>query len=226
MRLFLKKKYGILFCTLTFPRDISQKDANRCFSNYIDNLKTNFKLIDYVAVKELTKKGRPHFHVLMDIPFTDYKILNKAWCSSFNSFMPFSPNAFTTGRDPIIRSVETVARYITKYITKVQSGQAIEKPSTRQYFISEGTRCRPASVPGWLVDYLTRHHAHETYEGEFFTWYRLYNWSKIPEDYLAEVDPPPKEKPKKHSRKSVKPDAKQPLLWVNLDTKVDLHYKL
>ena len=226
IRLFLKKKHGILFCTLTFPQNISQRHANTCFSNFVDNLRTNFKLVDYVAVKELTKVGRPHFHCLLDIPYTDYKILNKAWCSSFSGFMSGSPNAFTTGRNPVIRHIEQVAKYITKYITKTITGQTVEKPTTRQYFISAGTRCNPARIPGWLVDYLKRHHAHEIYEGDYFTWHRLYNWCKIPEDYLSEVDPPPKEKPKKPRRKAVKPDAKQGVMWENLDTKVDLHYKL
>jgi len=225
IRLFLKKKHAILFCTLTFPKDIGQKEANRCFSNFTDNLKTNFKLNDYVAVKENTQRGRPHFHCLFDIPFTDYKLLNKSWCASFSQYMRGSPNAFTTGRLPIIRTVQSVAGYITKYITKTVQSQSAVKPESRQYFISKGTACKPALIPDWLREYLVRWKPNERYEGDFYTWYRLYQWECIPEDYLKEVDPPPLKRPKKRSKKPVISDADQLQIVTNLDIKVDLHYK-
>jgi hypothetical protein len=226
IRLFIKKHYGILFCTLTFTKDIEEKAANQCFSNFIDNLKTNFKLIDYVAVKELTQKGRPHYHCLLDIPFTDYKKLNKAWIATFSALMPGSRNAFTTGRQPIIRDVHTVARYITKYITKVERSNEQTKPLTRQYFISRGTACRPALIPEWLREFLVKTKRPEEKEFDYFTWYRLRDWAELPEKYLEKVDPPPDEKQKKHRSKPKKDRIQDPELIKNMGKKVDRHYNL
>ena len=226
IRLFLKKHYGILFCTLTFTQDIEETAANKCFSNFMDNLKTNFKLVDYVAVKELTKKGRPHYHCLLDIPFTDFKKLNKAWIATFSALMPGSRNAFTTGRQPIIRDIHTVVRYITKYITKVERSNFETKPATRQYFISRGTACKPVLIPDWLRSYLVQTHRPDEFEGDFFTWWRLRDWAEIPEDYLARVDPSPEKPQRKHRKKTVVPDVNQLQIVKNMGIKVDRHYKL
>ena len=222
-------KYNIMFACLTFTQNISQEDANKCFSNFVDNLTTNFKLNSYVAVKENTKQGRPHFHILLDLPFTDYKILNSAWCSSFRRHMPGSRNAFTTGRNPIIRNVDGVIRYITKYITKVSHAQEEIEPTTRQYFISQNVHCRPAVIPSWMKTYLLHKQGAERYEGDFFTWYRLYNYTCLPEAVEAEADSvqarPQRRKQKKPRKLTGKTDAEQLQIMLNLDKKVDLHYK-
>ena len=228
IRQALTSKYAILFATLTFPKPINQRDANRCFSNFIDNLSTNFKLQSYVAVKENTKQGRPHFHILMDIPFTDFQVLNKAWCSSFRSYMPFSRNAFTTGRDPIIRSVKAIAGYITKYITKVERSQAEVKPQTRQYFVSMNVHSNPQEIPCWMKDYLLSKQGYEHYEGDFFTWYRLWDFSNLPEHLKAALEllaGPTKRRKQSNSRKKpVKSDAEQLKIQTNFGLTVDFCY--
>ncbi len=197
IRQALVSKYRLLFATLTFPSDIEQKAANRCFSNFVDNLKTNFNLHSYVAVKENhpgtsknstgVAKGRPHFHIILDIPYTDYKILNRAWCSAFNDYMSGSNNAFTTGKRPIVSRVEDVARYITKYITKAEDAQSGVKPTTRQYFISKNVHCQPATIQSGMKIYLESAHGAAVYKSDHYTWSRLYDFSELPERTLAEM---------------------------------------
>ncbi|MCK5546062.1 MAG: hypothetical protein KAI27_01730 [Rhodospirillaceae bacterium] len=229
IRQALTAKYRIMFATLTFPKDINQQEANKCFSNFVDNLQTNFKLHSYVAVKENTKIGRPHFHILLDLPFTDFKILNTAWCSSFRRYMPGSRNAFTTGRDPIIRNVDGVIHYITKYITKAVKSQDGVKPTTRQYFVSQNVHCRPETIPAWMKTYLVHKQGAEHFEGDYFTWYRLFNYTCLPEQIKARADSvaerPQRRKPKKTRKLTGKTDAEQQEIMFNLDEKVDLHFK-
>lgn len=188
-------KYKLLFCTLTFPGDISQGDANKCFSNFTDNLKTNYKLNSYVAVKENTKRGRPHFHCLFDIPYTDFKVLNKAWNAVFTDRFPFSPNAFTTGRRPIIQNIRDAVGYITKYITKADRAAVTVKPVTRLYFISQNVHSRPAKITEDSFFYLTFGRKYEQYESDFFTWFRLWDFADLPEKYINSPDAPRKKKP-------------------------------
>ncbi len=187
IRMAKTAKYKLLFATLTFPKDVQEPEANRCFSNFVNNLSTNFKLNSHVAVKELTQKGRPHYHIILDIPFTNFKILNNAWCSAFRHLMSGSNNAFTTGRRPIISNVDDVARYITKYLTKVCQSQDAIKPATRQYFISQNAHCNPATISKSMLTYLLTTQAYDRYEGDYFTWYRLWDYSVLPERELTKM---------------------------------------
>ena len=219
-------KYKLLFCTLTFPKNIDQKLANKCFSNFVDNLTTNYNLNSYVAVKENTKIGRPHFHCLFDLPYQDYKKLNLAWCRSFRSYMPYSPNAFTTGRRPIISNIKDVARYITKYITKTERAQSEIKPETRQYFISRNVSSRPQDISEWQLEYLISKFGYERYDGDFFTWFRLYDFYDPPEKYKPIADSPRKKKPKMPRIIPVIGPELPFKTSTFIDQKVALHYEM
>lgn len=200
IRQFLTKKNRPLFATLTFPGKIDQGQANKCFSNFVDNLKTNYKLHSYVAVKENHKSGNPHFHIILDIPFIHFKYINRAWCASFSDFLPFSKNAFTTGRRNIIYSVTDVARYISKYITKVTEAQKEIKPDTRQYFVSMNVHSQSVIIDETALIYLLATNVFHEYEGDFFTWYKLKNFECLPEVWKSWAEsiyrPPPKPPPK------------------------------
>lgn len=187
IRLKATAKNKVLVPVLTFPEDVEEPAANRCFSNLIDNLKTNFDLHSYLAVKELTKIGRPHFHLFLDIPYTPFKVLNQAWCSSFRHLMPSSDNALTTGPNPILSDVQDAVLYVTKYITKAEVGQKIMKPETRQYFISRNVLSRPAMITDSMLTYLLIKYAHDCYESDFFTWYRLHGYNVLPEIELNKM---------------------------------------
>lgn len=162
----------------------------------MDNLKTNYKLHSYVAVKENTKRGRPHFHCVLDIPFTDFKKLNSAWCSSFRNYMPGSNNAFTTGRRPIVSHVHDVSRYITKYITKTEAAQQTVKPESRQYFISENIQSKPGLIQFNTLIYLLTKSKYSIYVGDWFTVYKIHDFATLPEKWTTKPKPPPKIPPK------------------------------
>lgn len=64
---FVVQKFGlgkIGFLTLTFPKKLSLKEANRRFNS----LATNFldkHFVCWVCIREFTKSGRPHFHLIV-----------------------------------------------------------------------------------------------------------------------------------------------------------------
>lgn len=53
----------MIFC-LTSPGHISMAQTPRFISRFIDNMKTNYNMENYVWVRELTKRGYPHFHFI------------------------------------------------------------------------------------------------------------------------------------------------------------------
>lgn len=182
IRLKLLSKKPVLFCTLTLPTNIGAKSANRAVSNFLDNLKTNYKLKNYVGTRELTKNGRSHYHFIMDIPFTSFKTLNKAWNAALSPYCPFSPNAFTTGEHPYVHDVHKVARYISKYITKIE-GDANNPAliSDRCYFISRGCLSAPADIEYNTMMYLITKYDNSVKHYDNFSVYYLKNFVCLPE---------------------------------------------
>lgn len=144
VNLFDRKKNEVIFLTLTFPIDIDEKTANVCLSTYLDNLKKTYKLNAYVGVKELTKKNRPHFHLLCDIPYQDINRLNRSWCNSIYSCTSdpaaYSRNAVrlpSKKNRSVVRDIGAIVRYLAKYIGKSRGVYA-----ARCYFVSRNVRSR------------------------------------------------------------------------------------
>lgn len=202
IRLAMLAKRPVLFCTLTFPQSIDPGTANKCFSNFVDNLRTNYKLKNYVATAELTKKGNTHYHCLFDIPRTDYKALNKAWVSTFPNSFDRPPNSFRTGsdkhRNPWTKDVRRVAGYIAKYITKIPGGELYpEQYAARKYFISSEALTKPELISYNSFIYWTTRQEHTVYSGEHFTVYKLKDFVCLPEfekvfqQSTRAHDPPP-----------------------------------
>jgi hypothetical protein len=195
------KHRKLLFCTLTFPQPISSHDANKCLSNYLDNLTTNFKLKDYVITRELHKSGVPHYHCIFDIPYYSYKRLNNSWCASFRQFMQPSVNAFRTGKNPRIQSVKAVSAYISKYITKADETAATDN-SARLYFISLGCLFKPSDISENSLIYLVTKFKNTVYVGDHFTVYQLNDFECLPEWYADKksklLDTSPDEPPPKN----------------------------
>lgn len=116
-------KHKTLFVTLTFPkfkRKHNEKEINQCFSKFMENLHNNYGVKNYIAVKEYGEdNGRAHFHLLLSIKFTDFNLLNSAWCAAISNISEPSRNAFTTRKDHIIiRSPGRALRYACKYFSK------------------------------------------------------------------------------------------------------------
>ena len=149
VNLFDKKKNEVIFLTLTFPIDIDEKQANVCFSTYLDNLKKTYKLNAYVAVKEFTKNGRPHYHLLADLPFQPIKRLNNSWCSSMftttSDVRCYSNNCVRLPEKKnrsVVKEMGAIVRYLAKYIGKSRG----ELYRGRCFFVSRNVRSRPREL--------------------------------------------------------------------------------
>lgn len=201
---YLTKKYKIHFVTLTFPQPekVDSKAANKCLSKFLDNLKKNYKLNSYVITKESTNKlGNYfiHFHCLLDMPFTDYRIINRAWNHTYNSIFPFSKNALTTGKFPIVKDVVSVAKYISKYISKAYSVIF----ESRFYFCSRNVLDRGTLIDFNTFVYLTTKYETQLKITDWYIIYRLKSFSGLAKWFLLP------EKPKKFPKKQkIIPDSK------------------
>jgi hypothetical protein len=124
--------HKLLFITLTFgkwiDKPITEKNANKCLSNFMDNLKKNYNRGNYIAVRERSDENskRLHYHCIIELPFVPFASLNRAWCSAISDYCEYSARALTTDREArIIKSTVSVVKYICKYISKCR-GQRSE----------------------------------------------------------------------------------------------------
>jgi len=133
-----ESKYKTLFITLTFPqfkkRKYNESEINKSFSRFAHNLHEIYGVKYYIAVKELCPtSGRPHFHMLLSIKFTDFNILNGAWCAAISNICYASKNALRTEKNKIIiRSPDRAMRYACKYFAKCRGSRS----NTRIVFLS------------------------------------------------------------------------------------------
>lgn len=122
-----------LILTLTSPGYTSQADEPLFVSAFFENMKKNYGLKDYLWVREYTKAGFPHFHVIADWYRAKYffdidpgksrnriAMLSLYWSSLFGSA---SYNSIWLGGywyDKRIYELRTQAqcRYLTKYMGK------------------------------------------------------------------------------------------------------------
>lgn len=139
--------YKMIFFTLTFPKykkhEITDQAANNCFSNFMDNLRTNYNTSHYVAVRERgTINNRLHYHCLVTLPFVNFNRLNLAWCKAISEYCEYSRNAISTDpKNRVITSTVGSSKYFAKYFNSVRKNKQCS--DTRIIFISH--RCRSDS---------------------------------------------------------------------------------
>lgn len=150
------KKTKTLFITLTFPKfkiKPDEKLINKCFSDFIHKLHENYGVEHYISVRERGEKnGRYHFHVLLNIRFYDFRVLNRAWCDSISDIADYSNNALQTDRKSftIIRAGNAL-RYICKYFAKNRGA----KSKTRIVFMSMPLILKPKKEYCTIEDILS-----------------------------------------------------------------------
>lgn len=171
VNLYRNKKNKVIFITLTFPDSINEKQANECFSRWIDNMKLNYKLNAYVATKELTKKGRPHFHILADFPYVSIRKINDSWCSAISPYCRYSNNAvrLPVGRGKaIVKDLHRCVSYISKYVSKSRFSKdghrEIVEFDARCFFISHNIVSRPIWIDWELCQKLAQKYRYSAYE--------------------------------------------------------------
>lgn len=130
-------EYKVLFLTLTFPKykkQLNEKTANVLFSKFIENLRESYNCTGYVGVRERgSARGRIHYHVLVSLPFVDFRRLNTYWNSVISDYCEYSANAVQTDKKTrfIVNPVRAV-KYICKYFSKAKGAVS----DSRLYFIS------------------------------------------------------------------------------------------
>ena len=138
--MYQNRQNKLIFIALTLPElktELNENQLNEAFSRFIENLRENYHLRHYLAVREgdgINK--RYHYHCIFDIRFTSFTRLNSAWCHSLSDFCNFSKNAFRTKKKSyFIRDVAGAVRYISKYVSKTIG----EKSKTRIFFCDRET---------------------------------------------------------------------------------------
>lgn len=109
------------FITLTSSSFI---ETNVCVSQFIENMRKQKVILQYVWVRERQERGANHWHLLFSSSKTwlDYPKIKKAWNSAlFNNGFEASNNSVRFGSKPKVHSVEGVSRYIAKYVSKQQA---------------------------------------------------------------------------------------------------------
>jgi len=90
-------KYKPRIFVATTPGFIDPPEEGRTISKLIDNLKKTYGLQEYVWVRELTKRGYPHYHFVGDIDKFDPVKLSLYWSSLFGVD---SKNSIRVGSKP------------------------------------------------------------------------------------------------------------------------------
>lgn len=119
-----------IFITLTFAEDVTDDKASKFLKNYFQWLRDNGYKFKYFWVKELTKRGRIHYHVIL---FS-------------NSFIP-KPD--TSGWKGGMSNIQLVRKNVYRYVSKYLSKQSIPG---RMFGYSRGILTSYNKIPLWLWD--------------------------------------------------------------------------
>lgn len=137
---FQERQNKLTFLTFTFPDDISEELANVGMSRFLDNFKKTYDLRSYIWTKELTERGRPHFHAICDFPYQPIHEINDAWCSAIGMG---AKNAVRLPPDgSVVKNFDSLLRYMCKYISKSFNTEY----KARCYSISRNVLAKPVTV--------------------------------------------------------------------------------
>ena len=140
-------EFKTLFLTLTLPtfkdkkNEPSEKDVNKCFSKFVENLRKNYNCSGYIAVRERgTDNNRLHYHIICSVPFIPFNTLNSAWCAALSDICDYSKCAIrSTKKTLYVRNPGTALRYVCKYFSKCRG----QRSDTRLVFMSRNLITKP-----------------------------------------------------------------------------------
>lgn len=171
VNLWESRQNRVTFFTLTFPFNADEQTANECFSKFMDNLKLNYGLENYIATKERGEKGvehKIHYHCLFDLPFIPIADLNKAWNKTFRAYHSGSPNSVrlpdARSGGAVVQSQARCVKYICKYISK-SLDVVFTKPC---YFISRQVLSKPKELTPDQMTMLENSLSCKEFEHEYF----------------------------------------------------------
>jgi hypothetical protein len=110
---------GLTFVTLTFINHVPDKIAVKCLNNFLTWVRKNKQGFNYLWVAERQKNGRLHFHVICN-KFFPVSYYNAYWVRVQNimGINHISGNNLNPFDVRHIKQIKTLAKYITKYVTK------------------------------------------------------------------------------------------------------------
>lgn len=119
---------GSRFFTLTFnnTNQFRLDDIEKCnyeFKKFIQRLKGFNSDFKYLAVPEFQKRGALHYHLVINIPFIEQKLLAHIWRMGFVFIQAIS-------------DTPNIAAYLTKYLRKNGTDERFYGKKT--YFVSRG----------------------------------------------------------------------------------------
>ena len=166
----------MIFLTLTLPKPrngmISAENLNKCFSKFIDNMKQNFQLKSYIAVRERGEEnGRLHYHFIASIPFVPFSKINKAWCSALSEYFYPSNNAISSApKNVIIKDALAAAKYVSKYLSSTLKAK---EENSRVLFHSHDLTELAVDISEYNVKELLKGFKYERKTFEFCTIYNI-----------------------------------------------------
>lgn len=124
---------------------------------------------EYVRAIEQTKKGWPHYHLLVRSPYLDQKELSHCWCHLTRAFI-VDIRALTKD--------ERAARYVTKYLTKQTSCDFTTRRLswTKGFFMPEEKPKESGTIAADIHRYNQRPEDVQFWEYPQCSWEKLNNW--------------------------------------------------
>jgi hypothetical protein len=126
--------FKINFITLTLPCPQFHNDneiKKRCLNNFLNRIRKDFEVENYVWRAEAQANGNIHFHIVSD-KYIHYKLINKIWCESLEllGYISEFEKKWHHLNPPCtdVASVKHVRRlisYVSKYCSKNRSFSCI-----------------------------------------------------------------------------------------------------
>jgi len=119
-----KQSKTMLFLTFTFPgEEPDEKTASKIWNRMLNALRNTYDVKNYVWVKEKGgKRGRIHYHILIDRNRIGIKNLQRTWEFCNIRFRPHvdivTHNSVRLGKRPIVSDIRSVKTYLSKYMAK------------------------------------------------------------------------------------------------------------
>lgn len=128
MRLNATHKPRIFVCTT--PGLIEYAKESHAISSFTTNLRNNYHMVNYCWVRELTKRGYPHYHFIADIPKFDPVHVSKYWSRFFGveavNSIRLGTRPTKDGRRKFWVDNQKMSWYMSKYIGKGLSDAEIQ----------------------------------------------------------------------------------------------------
>jgi len=114
----LNAKNKPLVFTLTVPVISDYTTQNTNVSKYFENFTKNYHCNNYVWVREYQPSGRPHYHVVADVPFFNIYKVNSYWSNLWDSTAPNSVRLNRRHNRFVERDSKRLCWYLCKYLGK------------------------------------------------------------------------------------------------------------